>query len=232
MIQADIVKLSHAVFRSACRKHLEQQAWKSIGQYERQLWSACLSFFRGDSDAFGFIDDFTSAIENQLTRAWNEGARSVDFDPLEMTERDHQYLQEIIDSEEDHVLDLAQAIEDAVTAGMSLQDFRAQFRSRIDLWVNRYSDTVNRAAIYFGGKKKLMWVLGKTEEHCSTCLALNGIVAYAEEWEQSGIKPGEAGSEILECGGWHCDCSLVPTDKRRTANALGRLLDIAVSSHL
>lgn len=226
------LQVSKTALLFACKSHLKEQAWKSISQYERQLWSACLSFFRGESNAFEFIDDFMAAVDNQLTRAWNEGARNAGVDPKEFEGGDTLELERIIQSEEEHILNLAGDIEDAILQDIGIEKFRSQFKSRIDLWVNRYNETVNAAVLWFGGRQKLKWVMGATEEHCETCSRLNGIVAYATEWEQSGIKPQNPPNDILECGGWRCDCSLEPTDDRKTANALETLLEIATARNV
>jgi len=77
-----------------------------------------------------------------------------------------------------------------------------------------------------------VWVIGETEVSCSTCLALNGIVAYASEWEESGVHPQGPQNGALACGGWNCDCSLDTTNARRTRDALGRIMDIAVSGNV
>lgn len=219
------------VIRSARKAYIERKPWhgKTIGAYDKQLWGACLDLFRGDIDAFGFIDAFASSIEEQLTRAWNEGAREVGQEPGDMTDEDLAVMQSYIDSENEHVLDLAQAIEDAIAEKLTIEDFRSEFRARVDMWVNRYTDVVNAAKVYFGGKTRLIWVEGDTINKCDSCLALDGIVAYAEEWEQSGVKPQ---GQMLQCGGWHCGCSLQPTDKRRTPNALETIMEIATSGNI
>ena len=116
--------------------------------------------------------------------------------------------------------------------GLPREQFDVQFGSRVDIWANRYPETENRARMHFGGKQRLEWVLGATEKHCSTCAALNGIVAFAEEWEESGVQPQSPPNGALECGGWQCDCSLVPTDRRRSANALTRIMDIATAGNV
>jgi hypothetical protein len=214
------------------KTHLSDKALeflKSIEQYDRQLWEYALALYRG-GDAGEFIDKFTAAITNQLTRAWNEGSRSVGVEPEDMSDEDRAYLKEIIDSEYEHVLDLGTAIEAA--QDKTLEEFRQSFRSRIDLWVNRYTDTTNKAKVYFGDRTRLEWKLGETENHCDTCAALNGIVAFAFEWEQSGVKPQSPPNDVLACGGWQCDCRLEVTDKRRSPNALQRIMDIAVSGNL
>ena len=102
------------------------------------------------------------------------------------------------------------------------------------MWAHRYTDVVNQAKVWFGKRKKvkLKWEMGATEEHCATCAALNGIVAYAEDWERSGIHPQNPPNQALECGGWRCDCALVPTTERATNNALERIQDIVIASKL
>ena len=205
------------------------EALKNANTYGRQLWKYCLDLYRtGDGGAF--LDQFIEAIKNQMTRAWNDGAREVGVEPEEMTDIDLNELKAIIDSEYDHVIDLGEAI--IASRGGTLAEFRQQFRNRVDLWVNRYDDAANRAKVYFGGRQRLIWVLGETEEHCATCAALAGIVAFAYEWEQSGIRPQSPPNPVLECEGWHCDCELKPTDKRRSPDALGKLMDIATAANI
>jgi len=61
-----------------------------------------------------------------------------------------------------------------------------------------------------------LWVFDDTAEKCDTCLALNGIVAYAWEWETAGFRPQSPPNALLTCGGWHCECELRHTEKRRS----------------
>lgn len=224
-----IARVILAIQTRAMKAYLSHgmDAVKTIGAFQRQLWSAALDFFRGDTDAFQFIDDYVYAIDNQLSRAWREGAREVDVDPRDFTDDDLAKLDGIIQDQHEYILGLATDIENARIAGYTLDEFRTGFRSRVDLWVNRYSETVNAAKIWFGGRTKLEWVLGKTEQHCSTCSKLNGIVAYASEWQASGFQPQAAPNAMLECEGWRCDCELKPTDKRRSPKALETLMNIA-----
>lgn len=211
---------------------------KTAEMFDRQLWSYSLELFRGEVTDSEFETDFISAIENQLTRAWNEGADEVGVSIEDMTEDDLGMLQGLITDEIGYLTGLAVDIIDIIdeTQGMdekdALNEFRSQFRSRIDIWASKYDEMVNRAKIHFGGKTRMVWRLGATEEHCNSCSALNGIVAYAEEWDKSGVTPGESGSSVLECGGWRCDCRLEETDERRSPGALSRIMDIATSSNV
>ncbi len=54
---------------------------KTQAFYDRALRAAVWDFYRGDMDAFGFIDKMVYLITEQFTRAWNEGMRSIDLDP-------------------------------------------------------------------------------------------------------------------------------------------------------
>jgi hypothetical protein len=94
--------------------------------------------------------------------------------------------------------------------------------ARAALWANRHNEAYNEANIIiateYGGK--LVWKLGKTEQHCETCAALDGVVDYAAEWERTGLHPQGAENPLLECGGWLCDCTLTPTDDRKTRGGL------------
>ena len=61
------------------------------------------------------------------------------------------------------------------------------------------------------------WVLGRTEEHCSSCLTANGQRHRLRDWHRAGIIPR---GDLLICGaGGFCDCNLVKT----TEKARGRL---------
>ena len=100
--------------------------------------------------------------------------------------------------------------------------------ARASLWANRYNEAYNEAVALISSSRggKLVWRLGRTEQHCGTCGALNGVVAYADEWELAGCYPQNAPNSALECGGWRCDCSLESTSARRTRNAFERIMSI------
>ena len=106
----------------------------------------------------------------------------------------------------------------ANTPGASLQSAVP----RLQMWGNRWQGVYNEAVTYFGGKARFVWVLGPTE-HCTTCAGLSGIVAWAKEWEMADIRPQ---SRRLECGGYRCQCQLLPSTRRRSPRALNRILAV------
>jgi hypothetical protein len=73
-----------------------------------------------------------------------------------------------------------------------------------------YTATLNSVFLvgktYAMGQRPGVWRLGATEEHCTTCLELNGKAHPLSWYRENGYIPRQSGSATLECGGWHCDC--------------------------
>jgi hypothetical protein len=185
---------------------------KSRRGWERIIWDDVREFYYEEQSLSDFVDSMAATIETQLTRAWNEGMRNNGLDPArDMTAEWQSDLQAIIDEEYNHVLDLAQAVEDARRDGRPV----SQLRARTELWPARYDDVVNRAMIATKPDDLFVWVLGATEQHCATCAALNGWIATGQEWEDSKYHPQQPPNSELECGGWRCDCVMQRvTDKQ------------------
>jgi hypothetical protein len=60
------------------------------------------------------------------------------------------------------------------------------------------------------------WLLGRTEEHCKSCLAAVEQRHRLKDWYRAGVIPQ---SDQLGCKGFRCDCKLV----RIVGRARGRL---------
>ena len=202
-------------------------ARKTYAQYRARLWNAISRLYDGGRDA-ALVSTFVRAIDSQLTEAWNKGAADVGVQPDEMTQDDFVILEAIINNETEFIQRLAESVVNAREMEMTREDFDKQYQARVDLWANRYNETVNRARMQFGSKERFEWTLGATEEHCTSCAALNGIVAFGREWESARMHPQMPPNDLLECGGWRCDCQLKPTKKRRTSRALDRITEIAL----
>jgi hypothetical protein len=192
---------------------------KTLEYYARTLKSLIRALYRNEISQFDFVTSMSNLVQEQLTRAWREGMRQNDLDPdTDMIDRWQQQLDTIILNEYMYVDQFAA---DIVAASMAddtpSHDNWGALLSRADMWANRYNETVNKAVLATK-EQKLIWVYGDTE-HCETCLRLNGIVAFASEWELSGVRPQNAPNPYLDCGGWNCACSLVPTANRHTRNA-------------
>ena len=202
---------------------------KTEGHYLRVLAHVTRALYDGNATENDFLTAITTLLDEQMRRAWNEGMRANGLDPqLDMTDEWESLLQDIINNEFDFV---EQFIADIITAREN-KDPIEPLLARVDLWAGRYTDVVNQSKLATAEPTdKFEWIYGDTE-HCSTCEQLNGLVARAGEWEQSGLHPQQPPNGLLTCGGWRCQCKLEPTDKRRTANVLTRLLDIATAGGL
>lgn len=195
-------------------------ATKTFEYYVRTLQGMVRDLYRGDISESEFVTEMSSLIQAQLTRAWHEGMRENDLDPIEEMEPEWQaILDEIILKEYDYVDQFAA---DIVAASDEQLDW-APLLARAEIWADRYNDVVNQAVITTK-EQKLLWVYGDTD-HCTTCERLNGIVAWTHEWEEADVHPQRPPNGNLECGGWRCQCTLTPTGNRHTRNALDAIRD-------
>ena len=192
------------------------EAVKTQAYFQRALWSYTRKFHAGEMDVSEFLDKFIGLVEDQARRAWNEGMRNVGLDPKNITIPQRARLQEIINEEFNHVLDFASAIEQQRNDGKPVDPLRA----RVELWANRYPNIVNEAQAYCKPYDLFRWEYGDTIDHCSSCAALNGVVATGDNWRMSGVMPQNPPNPRLECGGWRCRCRLVPTTEPPTETGI------------
>lgn len=198
----------------------------------RQVYNRCKELYNGEIDAGEFLDAMASIVEEQLTKAFREALRDNELDPELVKEDGEGYkdeLEAMILNEFDYVDGLAADVLAAKDAGTGFEEFRA----RAELWGSRYNDAYNQANAIIAENEgnNLIWIYGDTE-HCTTCNELNGIVARAADWETAGVYPQQPPNDLLECGGWRCQCRLEPTDKRRSPKALDTILNVIAGGGL
>lgn len=224
---------AEAIIRAALKGYVSARVFASVkttGAYELHVWSYMRAYFTGDVNAFGFIDLMAAEVDNQLRRGWREGAEEMGVLPEDFTEDDNVIIDSMVVNEQNYLDGIAGDIEAFLAEGEHTdEEFSSTFRHRAGLWARGYQTAADQAKLHFGNKEKLEWVLGSSEESCETCLGLNGIVAWAREWDEAGVMPG---GSMLACGGWQCHCRLERTDKRRTAGASGKIMDIMVSGNV
>jgi hypothetical protein len=199
--------------------------------YLIQIESLVKELYAGEIGA-DFKEKLKELIKKELTDAYN----SAWFD-LMNTEEIPDYLDaELQAAIEEQYTFVNQYYEDIVRdRGLAIG--LTALLARAALWANKVPESYNNAVMLTAAEEgvkpetaigeNLMWMEGDTEKKCSTCLALDGIVASARDWLESGLHPQMAPNEYLECGGWKCQCQLVPTMELADANAAERLSQIA-----
>lgn len=196
--------------------------YKTIPFFEDTLTRLVVSVYNGHLRG-EFIDIFANLISGQINQAyrqaWQDEGNETD-PPAYLTDA----AEELILNQYDYVDQYYRDIIDAALDNTPIDPLLA----RVALWAARWNEAYNSALLLIRAEEggNLVWKLGATEEHCPECSALNGIVARASEWQELGVHPQGAPNDALTCGGWRCDCSLEPTDQRRSPNAYNRIAEI------
>lgn len=196
---------------------------KTVEYYLRTLQGLIRSVYNGMLGG-EFIDIMANLIQGQLTQAFQQ---AVDESGVDWLPEMRGQVVTMILSEYEHVDQLYRDIVDARVDKTPLEPLLM----RAQLWANRWNDAYNTAkqmiAAHYG--QRMMWVYGDTD-HCVTCQSLNGIVAYAREWEQLQVRPQSPPNSLLQCGGWRCQCRLEVTERRRSPKAFETIMNIIMGA--
>ena len=176
---------------------------KDAPSFAMNVRSAVRGLWNGSFDFLGFTDAMTSAIFRGYEQAWQEGAAQCGIGPTERTQAEQQKLDQEIISDQSHISAFADFIAKNSKAnggklGASL--------SRAELWANRYGFVVGVAQQMSCGDMKYQWRVGPTD-HCHDCATYDGRIYRGSTWAAVGAQPQ---SRNLACGGYRCQCSLVP----------------------
>lgn len=228
--------------RPAVFAHLRGMArWMAAKPVEYKTYEFFLSTLRSmvrkvyDGVMGGdFVDVMASLIQGQVNQAYRQAWKD-EGDGGKLPE----YLEQAAEAQILGQYDFVDGyFKDIVTARLDETPIEPLL-TRAELWANQYNIGYGNAVALIteenGGR--MVWKLGATEKHCPFCEQFDGLVAFASEWAALGIKPQNAPNPVLTgtlngekgCEGWRCDCSLEPTDKRRSPNVYGRLEEILLS---
>ena len=166
-----------------------------------------------------FITILFNLVQGQLTQAFSQAMTNAGLLESDMLPEWQAELDDTIANQQSFIPSLFEAVIDARLDGRPL----SSVIGRAALWANQWDSMFIRAGILVaevGEKKK--WIFGDAE-HCSSCLSLNGVVAFASEWDKTGVQPRNAPNAKLECGGWRCKCRLEKTTQRRSPLAISKI---------
>ena len=176
---------------------------KSAESFAKNIRVAVRGLWTGDFDFMAFVDNMTSAIFKGYEQAWQEGAAQCGMAVADRTAAEQQRLDREVNSDLGHVPGLADFI--ALNSKANGGKLGASL-SRAELWANRYNFVVGIAQQVSCADMKYMWVVGPTD-HCRDCATYDGRIYRGSTWAAVGAQPQ---SRRLECGGYRCQCSLVP----------------------
>jgi hypothetical protein len=187
--------------------------FKTTAYYDQALTRNVVDLYNGQMSESEFVDDLARLIDEQFTRAFNEGMRNNDLDPAkDMTDAWESLLQDRKLTEFDYVDNFASQIVQAAKDGADI----GPFKDRASLWAHRYDEVVSWSQIVTRPDDRYKWVVGPTE-HCDTCAMLNGIVATGKDWLESGYRPQ---GDMLICKGFNCQCEWVYTEEKATEGGI------------
>jgi hypothetical protein len=162
--------------------------------------------WRGEGAIGEFIDTIDSAVRRGYERAWQEGAAACKVLPADRTLEERNTLDGFIMTAQLHYMGLADFLMDNSRANGGKW---GSVLPRLAIWTNRYAEVRETAQQMSCGDTKTQWVLGPTE-HCRDCLRLSDRIYRNSIWAKYNIRPQ---MRSLACGGWRCQCRLVPTDE-------------------
>lgn len=175
-----------------------------------------------------FIDIMANLISGQFSQAYQQAFEDAGYTDFVLPDYLTASLEAMILNQFDYVDQFFRDIVDARIDGTPIDPLLA----RAQMWAGQWNTAYREAErlILTDGGGNLEWVKGATEKGCSTCANLDGIIMSAKEWDTLGVHPRGYPNNKLECEGGgpanNCDCTLSPTDKRRSPNAYGRVEEI------
>jgi len=205
------------------------EAYKSedffLAQVEGLVRSLYGNFIGGE-----FIDTMANLISGQIRDAYEKAYFDAGYEG-ELPGYLETSYQDFVLEQYNFVDRFFRDIIDARIDGKPIDSLINRARLWAGQWDSAYREAVRLIRIDGGGN--LEWKKGATEKGCRTCAALDGFVMSAKEWQLLDLHPRGYPNKKLECEGGgpanNCDCDLVPTTKRRSPNAYGRIEEILLA---
>lgn len=209
--------------------HLEHDFYKTYDFFLTTLKNMVRSVYNAQAGG-QFVDTLASLIRGQLKnaflQAWEDSGETAFVLP--------EYLQSALDQltvDQTNFDYIYNYYKDIVNARVD-QTPIDPLLTRAEAWANQYNAAYNQAKLLIDTENggNLIWRKGETEHGCATCAALDGMVMSAKEWDSLNLHPQGYPNPLLECQGGgpanNCDCTLLPTDKRRSPKGYSTVLNI------
>jgi len=183
-------------------------------EYEIRLSRAVTSVLNGESSAKDLERTHWALIRAYAMQVYLEGMRDggiSDAGPDDLTSGDEQTIRAWEQGQKEFIAGLAEAAAAAADLPKGTPERRsaqAGVNSRVDLWGQSLRDLGNEGKASALKNMMVTWRLGRTEEHCETCVRLNGTRRRVSWFMDRDYRPQMNGA-AMDCGGWRCECKLV-----------------------
>ena len=176
---------------------------KDAPSFAMNVRYAVRGLWNGSFDYMSFVDAMTSAIFRGYEQAWREGAAQCGMALEDRTTAEQARLDQEVTSDLGHL----SAFHDFIAKNSKANGGKlGASLSRAELWANRYGFIVGVAQQMSCGDMKYQWRVGPTD-HCYDCATYDGRIYRGSVWASVGAQPQ---SRRLACGGYRCQCRLVP----------------------
>ena len=159
------------------------------------------TFKAGQSDEISrakFSGAFRSALRRYGLQAFRDGLQEGGYTSDSLGAAELKAFRDWQDEQSGYVSNLAKEM---YSVGMD----ESAIENRVKMWVNKSLESIRYRGIALAAPDtQYTWHLGKTEQHCATCLANDGKTDTMANWSMKGLPHSDA----LECGGFLCDCRL------------------------
>ena len=207
--------MAKAAEQGPATKAAQQSRSGGERDYGRSIRAAARGLLTGVLDEFSFVDTMLSTIQRGLTRAFGEGLKQAGVDPANLDAPaylpERLELDEAINQNQASLFNFSAYIQQQRLLYLDGQKQAAidHVMNRALLWSNQYDKARAVAFTMASGDALLTWGLGPSIDHCLSCLTFDGRTYRASTWAKYGALPK---SSRLCCGGYRCQCGLVPAD--------------------
>ena len=167
------------------------------------IYESIEGYLTGDRPVTSYRNAVSIAMSEAFTDATYEGYTQAGGE-MPLPEDMQAWLSERIGQEREHIISMFNRLKTEWEGIDPVKEALARAEGYA-----RTLDSLYAEAKLRGMKNQMVtWILGETEQHCDTCLKLNGKkhrISYLLANNYIPRKPGAG----MECNGYNCDCRIV-----------------------
>lgn len=175
--------------------------------YHDAITSALLDYFNG-GNLVSNRNAFKRACTNAFTDAFLLGYQDGRGGRV-LSDTENAWLDARINTEFGYIESLFVSAKEIKADGEA--DYFAWATARADGYTSTLASLYTSGGLFAKKNQMMTWRLGQTEEHCDTCLELDGQSHRASWYISHDYIPRKPGAG-MDCHGYNCDCRLIDKD--------------------